>query len=76
MDSNMEQRIKDVEFEEFFKLCKQHDWTFEYSDDHRMWMRGMEERKKLIRLLNEHQDDKRYERCYTYWKRRYFPDRS
>ena len=39
--------------EEFIKLCKHHDWTFEYSDDHRAWKKGREERDFLMSCVKE-----------------------
>lgn len=37
--------------EEFTKLCEDHDWTFGYSDDHRAWKKGNEERKYLMKCI-------------------------
>ena len=29
------------------KLLKSHDWTYEFSDDHRVWKQGMAERSAI-----------------------------
>lgn len=28
-----------------------HDWRFEFSDDHRVWQRGMEQRRELADMM-------------------------
>ena len=33
--------------EMFEEMCKEHDWTYEYSDDHRVWKRGREAEGRL-----------------------------
>jgi len=38
---------------EYIQLLKQHDWLYEYSDDHRVWKYGAEERAKLLRMQEE-----------------------
>lgn len=30
------------EFDEFVMLLRSHDWFYEWSDDHRVWVRGKE----------------------------------
>ena len=39
------------------QLLSNHDWHFEYSDDHRVWKRGMAERSAIraeqLRLISE-----------------------
>ena len=35
---------------EYETLLKAHDWTYEYSDDFRVWTRGREEYHKLVGL--------------------------
>jgi len=32
---------------EFFKLLTDHDWTYNYSDDHRAWTKGSKESQFL-----------------------------
>lgn len=33
--------------EEFLRLCRRHDLTYAYSDDHRYWTRGQQTLKEL-----------------------------
>ena len=33
---------------QFFKLCEEHDWTFEFSADHRAWLRGLSQQRVLV----------------------------
>lgn len=33
--------------EEFEKLCLDHDWYYEYSDDHRVWTQGKNQRTAI-----------------------------
>jgi hypothetical protein len=37
-------------WQEFERLLKRHDWTYEYSDDHRVWQAGTAERDELKRM--------------------------
>lgn len=68
--------------EEFRKLCKNHDLTYEYSDDHRYWTKGNQtlaevqakakelDREVAVRIWNEVVDQKIVEgrRDQWYWK--------
>jgi len=68
--------------EEFRKLCKQHDLTYEYSDDHSYWLRGnaslakvqdaakLLPREDVVRIWNEVVDTKLIPeaRAQFYWK--------
>lgn len=38
---------------EFYKRLENHDWYFEYSDDHSVWMKGNREYKDLTRYVSE-----------------------
>ena len=42
--------------EEFEQLLKAHDWTYNYSDDHRVWTKGREQANNIAKarkLLDE-----------------------
>lgn len=39
---------------EFTKLCREHDLTYAMSDDHRVWQRGEEQRKRMLQFMREH----------------------
>ena len=34
------------------KLLKTHDWYYEYSDDHRVWQRGRDQRDEIRRQMD------------------------
>ena len=38
---------------EFDKLCKEHDLTYSYSDDHSAYTKGHEHHKKIMELSKE-----------------------
>ena len=38
------------EMEEYIKMLKSHDWTYDYSDDHSVWKRGSAEAAEIRRL--------------------------
>tara|TARA_R100000773_G_scaffold22815_1_gene20105 strand:- start:12668 stop:12925 length:258 start_codon:yes stop_codon:yes gene_type:complete len=38
--------------DELEKALKAHDWTYAYSDDHRVWKRGQAERERIDELLS------------------------
>lgn len=39
--------------EEYFKELRSHDWFYEYSDDHSVWRKGLDNRSKLYSLAKE-----------------------
>ena len=39
--------------EQIKSLMQKHDWFFEYSDDHREWRRGWDEKLKIIELMRK-----------------------
>lgn len=45
----------------YLALLHSHDWNYEFSDDHSVWKRGREERKRLEDLKYE------FDRDYKYW---------
>lgn len=52
---NVEFRNKPKEKELAWAL-KEHDWTFEYSDDHRAYKNGSREQSKILNLVRELKD--------------------
>lgn len=49
---------------EFYKLCAGHDWTYEFSDDHRSWLRGREQHGVLMEALANNPELKK---IYSDW---------
>jgi hypothetical protein len=39
--------------EELKKLLDAHDWTFQRSDDHRKWLRGLDQQKRIKALASK-----------------------
>jgi hypothetical protein len=33
---------------QFYRLCAEHDWTYEFSDDGSVWRRGLSQRRVLV----------------------------
>jgi len=38
---------------DFYEICTAHDWTYAYSDDHRVWKKGAHRQKLLDHRFNE-----------------------
>lgn len=53
--------MKSDTMETYLALLAQHDWNYEYSDDHTAWKRGRDERKRLEDLRYE------FDRDYELW---------
>ena len=39
--------------ETYIELLKKHDWTYDYSEDQTVWLRGVGERATLTRLQKQ-----------------------
>lgn len=37
----------------YIKSLKAHDWFYEYSDDHRVWTRGKDQRRIILNLREQ-----------------------
>ena len=44
-----EEKVMHPDLNTLEKLLKTHDWYYEYSDDHRVWQRGRDERDEIRR---------------------------
>jgi hypothetical protein len=51
-------------FEAFNTELSRHDWTYDYSDDGRVWRRGVENERKLQATANSHPIFKEAMRAY------------
>lgn len=58
---------------EFYDLCAAHDWTYNFSDDHRVWKRGEAERKRLVSLMQDHHE---FQGIFYAWQNYMFRDRG
>jgi hypothetical protein len=41
---------------EFFYLLERHDWTYDFSDDGRVWKKGKDNETKLLKLAKDNQE--------------------
>lgn len=62
-----------ISLNEYFNLLAQHDWHYDYSDNHRIWEKGFIERKKLVRLTEESRDHKE---LYDIWYAHKYHDKE
>lgn len=44
--------MKDT-IQEYVEALHKHDWTYEYSDDHRVWEEGNKKKKELNRMFDQ-----------------------
>ncbi len=49
-----------MDLQEFYDLLKRHDWSFNYSDDHRQWQRGRDQLNQIQYILKQNEDDPKY----------------
>lgn len=42
-----------TETETYIQLLKKHDWTYDYSEDQRVWVKGKGEKTLLVGLQKE-----------------------
>jgi len=49
---------------EYMTMLQNHDWFYDYSDDHRVWQEGVNERQKL---RNAFVLDERFKKMYNDW---------
>ena len=48
--------------DDYLKLLKAHDWTYQYSDDHGVWRKGSQAAQNLVNLAN---NDAKLKSLYT-----------
>lgn len=58
---------KELNLDDYIGMLKSHDWFYEYSDDHRMWVRGKEQRAAILEAKSKLDPD------YSVWND-YCPD--
>jgi hypothetical protein len=47
------EEVDHPQWEEFKNIVDKHDWYFEYSDDHKVWSKGDEQRRRMTLLARE-----------------------
>ena len=51
-----------MNIQEFYDELEKHDWFYAYSDDHRVWKKGADNRMRLLRLISE--NGEQFEKLY------------
>ena len=59
-----------AEFDAYIAQLNQHDWSHEYSDDHRVWSRGMDSLRKLEAGAMSNEYFKKALDAYATWYQR------
>jgi|TARA_B110001454_G_scaffold68448_1_gene66833 hypothetical protein len=54
--------------QEFYDLLKAHDWSYEYSDDHRYWNKGRNEDGMIQHILQGHSRDPQFRGLYDQYR--------
>ena len=54
---------------EYFNRLTNHDWYYNYSDDHSVWKRGNEYRDRLLNTAAEHPTYKKMYNEFVNWMR-------
>ena len=54
---------------EYFNRLTNHDWYYNYSDDHSVWKRGNEYRDRLLNTAAEHTTYKKMYNEFVNWMR-------
>jgi hypothetical protein len=55
--------------QEYYKELKQHDWYYDWSDDHTVWTKG---RDNLNRLIGITRESRQHEELYIMFKEHHF----
>lgn len=53
---------------EFYDLLKLHDWSFNYSDDHRHWTKGRDQLDHIQRLLKANTDNPAFKNLFEEYR--------
>ena len=49
---------------EFYDLLARHDWSYQYSDDHRHWTKGRDESDVIQRIVKNNNDNPQFRSLY------------
>ncbi len=60
-----------ISLQEFYDLLKAHDWSYQYSDDHRHWSRGRDEHQQLQNIVRSYKGTA-YEKLYNDYRTWFF----
>ena len=54
--------------QEFYDLLKAHDWSYQYSDDHRYWQKGRDEANMIDHILRGNSNDPRFRALHDHYR--------
>ena len=57
-----------MDLQEFYDLLKRHDWSFNYSDDHRQWQRGRDQLNHIQHILKQNEDEPKYRALFDHYR--------
>lgn len=55
---------------EFYALLDRHDWTHDFSDDHRAWKKGQEEWRHILAIVNAQPEFRTLLKAFSGWVQR------
>lgn len=58
--------VNKEEIKEFFELCRTHDWFYSFSDDGRIYRKGLSE---LSTIIAQAKKDPMFDKIYTDWSK-------
>lgn len=61
------------EFNSYVQRLANHDWTYDYSDDHSVWRRGQQVRDGLIADARKHPE---FQQAFNAWSNYIFPKKE
>ena len=50
--------------QEFYDYLSGHDWSYQYSDDHKEWRKGRDNAEVIKRIVAANENDPRYSALY------------
>jgi len=61
-----------MNLQEFYDLLKVHDWSFNYSDDHRQWQKGRSQLAEIQHIIKTHADEPKYRALFDHYREWHF----
>ena len=58
--------------QEFYDVLKAHDWSFNYSDDHRHWTRGRDQMEHIKHILKNNEDQPLFRNLFEQYREWFF----
>ena len=49
---------------EFYRLLQRHDWSYNFSDDHKVWQKGRDEANMIQHILDGNKRDEKFRNLY------------